>query len=638
MTNKTTAITGIARIGYKYSDGGRAASGRSGKAADCVVRAAALLRGFADGLDPADFLTDVWGRLYDETYKRLAVAHRDGLGGRRTAREGIYRADYEPVFINDFGFVKINLGRGSKPTYSEAYDRFGPCIVKTTKHVCALIDGTLYDLSDGRIYDWFGELRERKAQCVYALPERRMGQSVLPSGGVYRRMTEAEYYGRDERDGDAELQLRQMRYPTQLVMDDINQVNRPNWVDRTIFIRDNLEVLRGMNSGSVDLVYLDPPFNKGKQWAAPIGSKAAGAAFKDAWTLSDVDKQDHDLLRTTNPQLHDTILAARAAGGNSTMSYLLMMSVRLLEIKRVLKPTGSLYLHCDPTESHGLKLMLDTIFTRDWFRNEIAWCYAPGGNAPKRAYHRKHDIILYYADKNAVGGVWNKPYGEMPAKTRRTYNQVDDDGRLFKTYRDRKTYLDEVPGRPVPSWWDDIPSFGTAVASKERTEYPTQKPIALLHRIIQASTNEGDVVLDPFCGCATTLIAAEFLQRKWVGIDLSEKAAELVDIRLAAEIGLSSSLVTIRDDIPIRTDQGTLPAPKTHKKALYGGQQGYCNGCGTHFEIENLTIDHIISKKKGGTDHPGNLQLLCLNCNSRKGTGSMSQLMDKLLKDREYRK
>ena len=195
----TTAITGITRIGYRYSDGGRAASGRSGKAADCVVRAATLLQGFRDGLDPADFLTDVWGRLYDATYKRLAIANRDGLGGRRTAREGIYRADYEPVFVNDFGFVKVKLGRGSKPTYSEAYATYGPCIVKTTKHVCALIDGRLYDLSDGRIYDWFGELRERKAQCVYALPTAD-GTIRLPSGGVYRRMTEAEYYGR-ERDG-----------------------------------------------------------------------------------------------------------------------------------------------------------------------------------------------------------------------------------------------------------------------------------------------------------------------------------------------------------------------------------------------------------------------------------------------------
>lgn len=171
-----------------------------------------------------------------------------------------------------------------------------------------------------------------------------------------------------------------------------------NVKNRTIFTGDNLHVLRGINSDSVDLIYLDPPFNSKKQWNAPIGSKAAGAAFKDTWHLSDVDELWHEQLRATNPGLHDVILAAQSAGGKSTMSYLIMMAPRLVEMKRVLKPTGSIYLHCDPTESHALKLVMDCIFGRDWFRNEIIWAYRGPGKV-KSNFPRKHDVILFYAQK-----------------------------------------------------------------------------------------------------------------------------------------------------------------------------------------------------------------------------------------------
>ena len=355
--------------------------------------------------------------------------------------------------------------------------------------------------------------------------------------------------------------------------------------NRTIFTGDNLAVLRGMNTGSVDLVYLDPPFNSKKAWNAPIGSKAAGAAFKDTWTLSDVDVQTHERLRKDNPDLHDVILAARAAGGNGTMSYLLMMSERLIELRRVLKPEGSLYLHCDPTESHSLKLMLDVIFGRRMFRNEIVWVYPPTGRAPKRSFHRKHDVILYYADRD---GTWHPPYGEMTEATRRTYKHRDEEGRLYANHHGRRTYLDSVPGRPVPSWWDDIPSFGSATGAKERVGYPTQKPLALLKRIIQASSNPDDVVLDPFAGCATAAVAAEDLGRRWVGIDLSRKAAELVKYRLREHLGLFYD-VNHRTDLPSRTDLGRLPKPSTHKKSLYGEQGGDCNGCGLHMRLVDFS-------------------------------------------------
>ena len=146
-----------------------------------------------------------------------------------------------------------------------------------------------------------------------------------------------------------------------------------NWKDKTIFIGDNLHVMRGMNSESVDLIYLDPPFNSNRNYAAPIGSQAAGAAFKDTWTLSDIDIAEHGELAEQAPSLHTVIQAAREAHGKGMQSYLIMMSTRLLEMKRILKGTGSIYLHCDPTASHYLKLVMDSIFGAGNFRNEITW-------------------------------------------------------------------------------------------------------------------------------------------------------------------------------------------------------------------------------------------------------------------------
>ena len=165
----------------------------------------------------------------------------------------------------------------------------------------------------------------------------------------------------------------------------------------------------------------------------------------------------------------------------------------------------------------------------------------------------------------------------------------------------------------------------------ERTGYPTQKPLALLERIIKASSNEGDLVFDPFCGCATTLVAAETLGREWAGIDLSPLAVKLVDQRLRDQHGAFGQIVA-RTDMPRRTDLGELPNYRTHRHTLYGRQEGHCTGCLTHFAFRNLDVDHIVPVSKGGTDHLDNLQLLCPACNSAKGTGSHAELIAKLRK------
>ena len=190
-----------------------------------------------------------------------------------------------------------------------------------------------------------------------------------------------------------------------------------------------------------------------------------------------------------------------------------------------------------------------------------------------------------------------------------------------------KRYLIESSGQVIGNVWTDIPRI--IGPSKERLGYPTQKPIALLKRIIEASSNPGDIVLDPFAGCATTCIAAEELERQWIGIDISKTAVKLVNRRLKEHLGLFYECIS-RPDLPVRSDLGKLPAPSTHKKALYGEQGGHCNGCDEHFQLRNLEVDHIIARKVGGTDHPENLQLLCGSCNKIKGARGMEYLKAKL--------
>ena len=396
---------------------------------------------------------------------------------------------------------------------------------------------------------------------------------------------------------------------------------------KAIFTGDNLPIMRGMNSESVALIYLDPPFNSKANYAAPIGSEAAGAEFKDTWTLNDVDAAWLDLIEAKHPALNRVIHAAMS---NSDKSYLIYMAVRLLEMHRILKDSGSIYLHCDPTMSHYLKLVMDTIFGKQHFQNEIIWCYERGSRR-KSQFGRKHDVILFYSktknyvfDSDAVRVERRKTHMKVETDLEGRTWQVKKDAKSGKVYR----YPTDV-GVLCPDWWIGIQQLNRN--EKERLGYPTQKPLALLDRIIKASSNEGHVVFDPFCGCATTLVAADRLQRDWIGIDISAKAAELVVERIRVDQGFFQEIVA-RTDIPKRTDLGNIPrynAPE-NKTQLYGEQAGNCNGCGEHFQKQHLEIDHIIARSVGGTDHIENLQLLCGHCNRIKGDRGQEYLISRL--------
>ncbi len=394
-----------------------------------------------------------------------------------------------------------------------------------------------------------------------------------------------------------------------------------------------------MNSESVDLIATDPPFNKGRDFHATPDSLAAGAKFQDRWSWErDVHQEWVDQLQDDYPAVWAVIDWSRMTYGDDLGAFLCFMAVRLLEMHRLLKPTGSIYLHCDPTASHYLKTLMDAVFGNKQFRNEIVWCYSTSGRA-KTCFAHKHDIILYYAkSRNAYWSGYRIPVTDKYLDSH--YRQIDEDGNRCRIRTDhgktRIYYPDD--GMTCNDWWTEFPYVNSQ--AKERYGYPTQKPLKLYDRIIEASSKEGDIVLDPFAGCATTLVSAEKLQREWVGIDIWDDAHKAVIDRLNADvigtIGMFGK-VHLETKPPLRTDDKQTAAPflrvkqrvkepegqKWTRAQMYEhllGQHGpRCQGCDRAFDDPRyLELDHNTPRSDGGLNHISNRILLCSPCNRLK--------------------
>ena len=430
-----------------------------------------------------------------------------------------------------------------------------------------------------------------------------------------------------------------------------------NFDNRTLFWGDNIDFMRAMNSETVDLIATDPPFNKGRDFHATPDSLAAGASFQDRWKWDEeAHPQFTDALRDDpeNKNIWTVIESARASWGDDMGAFLCFMGVRLMEMRRLLKPTGSIYLHCDPTASHYLKALMDAVFGRHNFRNEIVWGYTGPGSPKMRQFNRKHDIIFWYSK----GDRWtfNRDDVRIPHK-----KPIGAGGTSSKWDAHAGTNLGEKykEGKVPESWWPEFSPVGR-IAS-ERVGYPTQKPLALYERIIKASSNEGHLVLDPFAGCATTAVAAERLNRQWVAIDLWKETKELIIHRLESEQRMFAvEQMTVTETPPERTDDGEVASPDLRIKMsrqpakwqrlfrhemfdylaeAQGTATGLvmCAGCGREMESEYMELDHILPKKDGGENYITNRILLCRPCNGWKSdryTLSGLQRENKRRKDR----
>ncbi|RIA37735.1 site-specific DNA-methyltransferase (adenine-specific) [Hephaestia caeni] len=339
-----------------------------------------------------------------------------------------------------------------------------------------------------------------------------------------------------------------------------------------LFYGDNLDVLRAhVPDASVDLIYLDPPFNSNANYnilfKSPEGrqSESQIEAFEDTWHWNDrAERAFDEVMHSGNTGAFTLLRAMREfLGDNDMMAYLAMMAVRLIELHRVLKPTGSLYLHCDPTASHYLKLLLDGVFGAKAYRNEIIWDYSFRLMDLPSFYNRKHDVILFYA--KGKGQTFHMPKTAWTRddleRSRKQKIHTDDDGVEWiwmpggkGKSKSKMRRVDDIieGGKAISDVWR-IPIISSS--SRERLGYPTQKPLALLERIISASSSEGDVVLDPFCGCGTAVHAAQKLGRRWIGIDVTHLAIGLIEKRMTEAfpgiafevVGRPQSLSSARD-------------------------------------------------------------------------------------------
>ena len=480
----------------------------------------------------------------------------------------------------------------------------------------------------------------------------------------------------------------------------------PNWRNRSLFVADNIHILRGMNSESVDCIATDPPFNAKRVFNAPLGSRSATQRFDDRWRWDEVTDEWQDVIASDHPAIKEIVeAAAEIEGGsinhrtgkidtgrvkNSIAAYLAYMAPRVVEMKRILKPRGVLFLQCNWEADSYLRLLLDSVFGRDKFINVIAWKSHPAKGLASRRLPRNHGTIFAYGKTRKWK--WNPPYEPYDLellqrrytkdelaklsladqKTIRDYGDFDGPRRyqltsLINPNKDRpnltyeflgvtrvwrwtrermeaayaagiivqktprhvpreRRYLDEQPGRPRDDVWLDV----TQPESSD-SDWTTRKPVSLYRRLIECATDEGDTVCDPFAGCATTCVAAEQLQREWVGIDIDPVAESVTLERLENETGLNMATapVTVRKALR-RSDIPHVPDAKL-RQALWARQGRQCANpyCDAEsLRATDLELDHRIPRVRGGDDDALNRIGLCGNCNRRKGRKAWGMFLD----------
>ena len=474
-------------------------------------------------------------------------------------------------------------------------------------------------------------------------------------------------------------------------------VDRLNVPSRSIFIGDNLPVLRGINSDSVDLVYLDPPRNSGRTNIATVNGVAAGYEYDDTFTLEDMRSEWLEEIEVRQPDVLPVINAAKVTHGHGMAAYLTFMGVRLVELHRILKPGGSIYLHCNPGASHYLKALMDGLLGPEQFKSEITWKRQLISSGPKR-WRWTHDTILFYAGPRKY--LWNQvTQHHSPEYWERYYRKEDEWGlfqdlpltKLGRRTDDRSDVWRGIDPDEIGRYWDvptrslrlmypartDIEQLSTAEKldlldeaglvnwpasgslprykiyaemsegerlsdvlttigpvirqAREDAGWPDQVPEDLLHLIVRASTNPGDVVLDPFCGSGTACVVAEQLGRHWVGIEQAQEGFDALSTRLDRELDLVG--ITAQHDPPDRTDtdmMDVLPKPHELKSLLYGKQEGRCRSCEHQLPLHLLAVDRIDRRYSRRPEGIENLQLLCLHCKGLRGRSSPDYLVAEL--------
>lgn len=490
--------------------------------------------------------------------------------------------------------------------------------------------------------------------------------------------------------------------------------------DRRFYINDNLRILQNINTGVFHLVYIDPPFKSEREWQGTPGSPMSGARFDDRWYWDDDKEAQLQVIKQRNQGMYHVIEASKWSDSLKMAGYLVFMGIRIIEFHRVLRPGGAMYLHCDHDANSYLKQLMDVVFGPNQFRAVITWRRHPGGHNDSKKFGDICDTILYYV-KNGAKETWNQQYRPYtPEEIESRFRFDDNDGRgpyqivpmhwpnnkpgtyhySYKGYPPpakgwrcplstmerwdkerrliypakptgrlmRKGYLSDNDGVPVSNLWTDITSV--QAHSRINSDYPTQKPRELLHRIIKTSTNPGDWVLDGFAGCGTTAAACETIgvntaewaknKRNWVGIDCEEYSATAV-MKLLRQCTMTPKEIKAlamgikpmfdwgmivkeqRHIAPLRTDWGTSDAPiellpvdvvinrppwarlsdkqqieRLRKIQELETGQILCPICGRGKDIDDMNLDHIVPRSKGGANTIDNKMLLCGSCNRTK--------------------